>query len=80
MRSASVAELFNMYLIPHIQRLAYLKLDGYPPMSPLVFCPRCDFQFPPQSAGVPMCPRCDSPLHVTTVTPDLIEFVIAHAG
>jgi hypothetical protein len=69
-----------MYFEPDKQRLSHLRLDGYPPQAQLVFCPRCDFQYPPQSAGPRWCPQCDAILHLTTVTRDLIELVQARAA
>lgn len=69
-----------MYLTPDMQRLTYLKLDGFRPGAVVLFCPRCDFQYLFECAAVPCCPVCEKALNATRVTPDLIELVQAAAA
>jgi hypothetical protein len=65
----------DMYKTPNKLRLTHLKLDGFRPGAVVLFCPRCDFQYLFECAAHPICPKCDESLHVTRVTPDLIELV-----
>lgn len=60
-----------MHMTPDVERQRRLKLDGFQPGWTVVFCSRCDFQLPPQSAGYPQC-RCGAALHLTKVTIELI--------
>jgi len=63
-----------MYLTPNTIRLSRLTTTGYPLKSQLVFCPDCDYQLAPQTVSTNRCPDCGtSPLHVITVTPELVS-------
>ncbi len=64
---------------PNLSRLTHLKLDGYPPLATVVFCPSCDFQYPPERFAYRACPDCGATMHSTRVTPDLVELVRAAA-
>lgn len=76
-----MALLRTMYYgSPNVLRLSFLKLDGFRVGAAVLFCPNCDFQTTRESASVPICPVCDTSLHVTCVTPDLVERVQRQAA
>lgn len=53
-------------------RIAQLNLDGYTMGRPIVFCEKCDFQYPPETLGSCYCPNCRVQMRPITLGPELV--------
>jgi hypothetical protein len=64
-----------MFFEPNPARLKRLNLAGFELGMQVIFCPLCDFQYPPQTVGQSTCPDCGTYLHVSTVDVELQALV-----